>query len=71
MFRVRKLILFSLSLLLAGTLSLSVPRAQEAQAQATTITYNLYATDAYISLADGTRVYDYGFIGGRADRPVT
>ena len=27
--------------------------------------YNLYATDAYIPLADGSAVYNYGFVGGR------
>ena len=65
MFTVRKLILFGLSLLLAGTLSLSVPHPQEAQANPGHIVYNLYATDGYIQLADGTKLYMYGFIGGR------
>jgi hypothetical protein len=30
-----------------------------------TVVYNLYATDAYVELADGTAVYNYGFVGGR------
>jgi manganese oxidase len=34
------------------------------------ITYNLYATDAFIELADGTVVYNYGFVGGRAGEPL-
>jgi len=33
---------------------------------AKTIVYNLWATDGYISLADGSTVYNYGFIGGRS-----
>jgi manganese oxidase len=36
-----------------------------------TIVYNLYATDAYIPLADGSAVYNYGFVGGRAGQPLT
>ena len=32
--------------------------------------YNLYATDAYIKLADGTVVYNYGFVGGRSGEPL-
>ncbi len=35
------------------------------------ITYNIYATDGFISLADGTQLYMYGFVGGRANEPVT
>ncbi|HMK92441.1 MAG TPA: multicopper oxidase domain-containing protein, partial [Thermoleophilia bacterium] len=42
-----------------------------ATAQAATITYNLYATDAYIPLADGTCIYNYGFVGGRAGQALT
>ena len=30
------------------------------------VTYNLYATDGYISLADGKPLYIYGFVGGRS-----
>jgi manganese oxidase len=35
------------------------------------IIYNLYATDAYIPLADGSAVYNYGFVGGRQGVPLT
>ena len=35
-----------------------------------TVTYNLYATDGFISLADGTVAYIYGFVGGRSTDPV-
>lgn len=41
-----------------------------AQAQAGTVTYNLYATDAFITMADGTVVYIYGFVGGRQNAPL-
>jgi len=37
----------------------------------TTIIYNLYATDAFIPLADGSAVYNYGFVGGRQGVPLT
>jgi manganese oxidase len=33
--------------------------------------YNIFATDTFISLADGTVVYNYGFVGGRAGQPLT
>jgi manganese oxidase len=36
-----------------------------------TITYNLWATDGFISLADGTIIYNYGFVGGRVGQPLT
>ncbi|OGO28264.1 MAG: hypothetical protein A2136_00320 [Chloroflexi bacterium RBG_16_54_11] len=36
-----------------------------------TVTYNLYATDGYIEMADGTALYMYGFIGGRDNVPYT
>ena len=35
------------------------------------IIYNLYATDGYIPLADGSAVYNFGFVGGRQDVPLT
>jgi FtsP/CotA-like multicopper oxidase with cupredoxin domain len=35
------------------------------------IVYNLYATDAFIPLADGSAVYNYGFVGGRQGVPLT
>ena len=35
------------------------------------IVYNLYATDAFIPLADGSAVYNYGFVGGRQGVPFT
>ena len=35
------------------------------------IVYNLYATDAFVPLADGSAVYNYGFVGGRAGVPLT
>jgi len=35
------------------------------------IVYNIYATDGYVSMADGISVYVYGYIGGRAGVPLT
>jgi len=31
----------------------------------TTVYYNLYATDGWVQLADGTMQYIYGYVGGR------
>ena len=42
-----------------------------AVAHAANITYNLYATDGYIPLADGASVYNYGFVGGRQGQSLT
>jgi len=36
-----------------------------------TVTYNLFATDGYVTLADGTVAYIYGFVGGRDNVPLT
>jgi manganese oxidase len=36
-----------------------------------TIIYNLYATDGWITLADGSTLYIYGFVGGRQGEPLT
>jgi FtsP/CotA-like multicopper oxidase with cupredoxin domain len=35
-------------------------------AAASSIVYNLYATDGWWPMADGTKIYSYGFIGGRS-----
>ncbi len=45
--------------------------SQPAAAQGRTIVYNLYATDGYAMLADGTMMYIYGFVGGRQGEPMT
>jgi len=34
------------------------------------ITYNLYATDGWWTMADGLPIYSYGYIGGRSDQPM-
>jgi manganese oxidase len=36
----------------------------------TTVVYNLYATDGWVQLADGTMQYQYGYIGGREGVPL-
>lgn len=35
-----------------------------------TVVYNLYATDGYVTLADGSEQYIYGFVGGRQGQPL-
>ena len=71
MYRIKKLITL---LALAGLLSVlafAPVTASPVQAAGGTIIYNLYATDAYIPLADGSAVYNYGFVGGRQGVPLT
>jgi len=36
-----------------------------------TITYNIYATDGWITLTDGSPMYIYGYVGGVAGQPLT
>jgi len=62
------------TILIFTTLSLAaIPLAMapvQVVAQPATITYNLYATDGYWTMADGTKLYSYGFIGGRVGQPL-
>jgi FtsP/CotA-like multicopper oxidase with cupredoxin domain len=68
----RLIILLSLVLIIS-LLSFGPAQTQTAQAAkpGASIVYNLYATDGFIPLADGTAVYNYGFVGGRAGVPLT
>src|SRR5512143_2780110 len=60
-----------LALMLNG-LAFATPQMQVDEAQAaTTVVYNLFATDTFVKMADGRVVYNYGFVGGRAGRPLT
>jgi manganese oxidase len=56
--------------LVMGAMTAAAP-PQPAQAAGNTIIYNLYATDSFIPLADGSAVYNYGFVGGRQGVPLT
>jgi FtsP/CotA-like multicopper oxidase with cupredoxin domain len=51
--------------------ALAPTSASTVQAASSSIIYNLYATDAFIPLADGSAVYNYGFVGGRQGAPLT
>ena len=63
---------FSITIMLLLLTGMAVSPGQVVLAQApVTVTYNLYATDGFISMADGTVVYIYGFVGGRAGVPLT
>ena len=66
----RKVFSITIMLLLLTGMAVSPGQVDVAQAAAT-VTYNLYATDGFISMADGTVVYIYGFVGGRAGVPLT
>src|SRR5512139_4126102 len=57
--------------LFLGLLLLPVLAVLPLTAQAANIVYNLYATDTYVKLADGTLLYNYGFVGGRANESLT
>ncbi len=57
-----------LALALNG-LTLASPQATEAAPS--TVVYNLFATDTFVKLADGTQIYNYGFVGGREGKPLT
>lgn len=58
--------------LLSGAFVFAPAGVETAQAApSATITYNLYATDGYINLADGRPLYIYGFVGGRSTDPLS
>jgi manganese oxidase len=60
-----------LCMVLAFSLLSFSPAQTQATAAPSNIIYNLYATDAYVPLADGSAVYNYGFVGGRQGVPLT
>jgi len=58
--------------MLSLSFSLAPARVRPAlAATGKTIIYNLYATDGWQTLADGTTLYTYGFVGGRQGVPFT
>jgi hypothetical protein len=73
MFRKRFLSIIIVTSLFLGALSFSPALAQEteeANPTGMTVIYNLYATDNYVTLADGTPAYIFGFVGGRQGQPI-
>ncbi len=58
-------------ILLTVLLLLPVLAVLPLTAPAANIVYNLYATDTYVKLADGTQLYNYGFVGGRVGESLT
>jgi len=61
--------LILIALLIASAISVSfavLPDSHVAQAQPGAVTYVIYATDGWWTMADGVQIYSYGFIGGRA-----
>jgi manganese oxidase len=68
----RKILILLAVTALMISLAISPGQTGVALAQtAATVTYNLYATDGFITLADGTVAYIYGFVGGRQGVPLT
>jgi len=62
--------------LLGATIGVALDRESSAEAYSgvwptENVTYNIYATDGYMNLADGTTIYTYGFIGGRSTDNLT
>jgi FtsP/CotA-like multicopper oxidase with cupredoxin domain len=73
MSKFRKPTLFFTFILIFSLLSFGPAQTQVAKAGAMigTVTYNLFATDGYVEMADGASVYMYGFIGGRNGSVLT
>ena len=59
------------SLLTFTSLTQFTTQSAQAAPPAGTVIYNLYGTDGYVTMADGERIYTYGFIGGRQTAPAT
>lgn len=62
------------ALLLATTLFAVAPlgsSSNRAQAAPGAVTYTIYATDGWWTMADGVQIYSYGFIGGRAGSTIS
>ncbi len=53
--------------LLSGSPGLDLPAARPAAR----VVYNLFATDGYVRLGDGSRLHVFGFIGGREGQSLT
>jgi len=70
----KQLLKTALILCVLASLAFVTPQYQAVQAQngaGNTVVYNLFATDAFVNLADGAQVYNYGFVGGREGVPLT
>lgn len=61
----KRLIALVCILVLIALAAGAVMALKPADASAANVTYNLFATDSYIPLADGSAMYNYGFVGGR------
>jgi FtsP/CotA-like multicopper oxidase with cupredoxin domain len=71
MLKPKFLALFIAPILLVGAFLVIPEMVRPVQAAAATVVYDLFATDGYVNLADGTAIYDYGFVGGREGQPMT
>ena len=58
-------------LFVAGLSAVPAQGSSVVMAAPASIVYNLFATDGFINLVDGTQVYMYGYVGGRAGQPLT
>jgi manganese oxidase len=64
-------IILTVAMLVSLVFSMAPARVQPVlAASGKTIIYNLYATDGWQTLADGTTLYTYGFVGGRQGEPL-
>jgi len=57
--------------LAVGPADITPTEAAPAPLGPATVIYNIYATDGYVTLADGTSIYIYGFVGGRQGVPFS
>lgn len=70
--RVARVLVLGLALVLAAVFVPGADNSLEAQtAWPSRIVYNMYATDGWVTMADGVPTYIYGFVGGRAGEPLT
>jgi manganese oxidase len=65
------ILVFFLAGLVVLPASAQTPQNNPSNPPSTTVVYNLFATDAFVKMADGTVVYNYGFVGGRQGVPLT
>jgi manganese oxidase len=76
MIHIKKSIFFLAAVLLVVGMVARPAQAQASIEASTTVVYNIFATDTYLTMVDNTpdapnRVYMYGFVGGRAGKPLS
>ncbi|MDD5082800.1 MAG: multicopper oxidase domain-containing protein [Dehalococcoidales bacterium] len=73
---IRKLVIMPVSIIILSLVFsfvpvLNEPGAAQAAPWPARVVYNVYATDGWVTMADGVPMYIYGYIGGQAGVPLT